>query len=62
MEELWPIIRHKFAAALSAWHPSDGSAHAILAPWHRVFAPKDWDALLARSIAPKLADALQVSG
>eukprot|EP00887_Chlorella_sp_A99_P006127 scaffold22.g6127.t1 len=59
LEELWPVIRHKFASALAAWHPSDGSALAILAPWARVFAPRDWEALLARSITPKLAAALQ---
>lgn len=35
MSELWPVIRHKFASALQAWHPSDASAHAILAPWHK---------------------------
>ncbi|EFN58159.1 hypothetical protein CHLNCDRAFT_50559 [Chlorella variabilis] len=51
MAELWPVIRFKFANALQAWHPSDQSAH--------VFEPKDWEQLLARSIVPKLAFALQ---
>lgn len=59
MSELWPPIRHKFAAALEQWQPWDGSALAILSPWHRVFDAKDWDALLARSIVPRLALALQ---
>ena len=36
LAELWPVIRYKFASALTAWHPSDQSAHAILAPWHKV--------------------------
>ena len=36
MSELWPVIRFKFASALQAWHPSDQSAHVILAPWHKV--------------------------
>lgn len=36
MAELWPVIRFKFASALQAWHPSDSSAHVILAPWHKV--------------------------
>jgi hypothetical protein len=36
MAELWPVIRFKFASALQAWHPSDQSAHVILAPWHKV--------------------------
>ncbi|KAI7842892.1 hypothetical protein COHA_003404 [Chlorella ohadii] len=59
MAELWPVIRFKFASALQAWHPSDSSAHVILAPWHKVFDRKDWEQLLARSIVPKLAFALQ---
>ncbi len=127
MAELWPVIRFKFASALQAWHPSDSSAHVILAPWHKVgcssscavtwggvtrrphlhpawlhipsigrlvlpatqraplltqphpsyshpastsgtqtyvqvFDRKDWEQLLARSIVPKLAFALQVGG
>ncbi|GAB4821104.1 hypothetical protein N2152v2_008150 [Parachlorella kessleri] len=59
MTEFWPVIRFKFANALQAWHPSDQSAHIILAPWHKVFDSRDWEALLARSIVPKLAFALQ---
>jgi len=59
LSELWPIIRHKFSTALQAWHPSDTSAHAILAPWSRVFQPKEWEQLLGRSIIPQLAAALQ---
>ena len=43
-----------------AWHPSDGSALALLRPWHRVFSPADWEAMLLKSIVPKLAFALQV--
>ena len=58
MSELWPVIRHKFSSALAAWHPSDASAHVILAPWRRVFGPRDWEALLARSVLPKLAAGL----
>ncbi|GAX75346.1 hypothetical protein CEUSTIGMA_g2790.t1 [Chlamydomonas eustigma] len=59
LEELYPGIRHKLSIALQAWHPSDGSALALLAPWHRVFAPADWEAMLQKSIVPKLAYALQ---
>ena len=42
MAELWPTIRHKFASALTAWHPSDSSAHVILAPWAKVGGVGEW--------------------
>ena len=38
LEELYPGIRQKLAAALTAWDPYDGSAKALLQPWHRVRA------------------------
>lgn len=59
MDELYPTIRFKLSAALQQWHPSDQSALALLRPWHTVFDAKDWDALVMRSIVPKLAWALQ---
>lgn len=59
MEELYPAIRFKLSTALQQWHPSDQSALALLSPWHTVFDAKDWDALVMRSIVPKLAWALQ---
>jgi tuftelin-interacting protein 11 len=55
---LYGPIRHKLATALGAWHPSDGSALAVLAPWRTVFPPAQWDALLQRCITPKLTWAL----
>ena len=55
---LYGPIRHKLATALGAWHPSDGSALAVLAPWRTVFPPAHWDALLQRCITPKLTWAL----
>jgi len=55
---LYPAIRQRLTGALGAWHPSDGSALALLGPWRAVFEPADWEALMARSIAPKLAGAL----
>lgn len=36
LEDLYPTIRFKLAAALQAWHPSDASALALLSPWHKV--------------------------
>ena len=36
LEQLYPGVRFKLAAALQAWHPSDSSALALLSPWHRV--------------------------
>lgn len=58
MDPLWAPIRHKLTNALVAWHPSDGSALVLLAPWRRVFSAKDWEALIMRSILPKLQFAL----
>ena len=55
---LYGPIRHKLTTALGAWHPSDGSALAVLAPWQRVLPAAHWDALLQRCITPKLAWAL----
>jgi tuftelin-interacting protein 11 len=60
LEAFYPTIRHRLTSALTQWHPADGSARALLAPWRRAFEGADWDALLARSIVPKLALALQV--
>jgi hypothetical protein len=40
------------------WHPADGSALVLLAPWARVFSRPDWEGLLAGSIVPKLVAAL----
>ncbi|KAK9819736.1 hypothetical protein WJX72_001760 [[Myrmecia] bisecta] len=59
LEDLYPGIRFKLATALQQWHPSDTTALALLSPWHTVFDAKDWDALMSRSIVPKLAWALQ---
>ena len=41
LEDLYPTIRFKLAAALQAWHPSDASALALLSPWHKVRGPID---------------------
>ena len=62
MRPLWPPLRHKLGAALGDWHPSDGSAAALLRPWKPVFERRDWDALMRRAIAPKLAWAVGEGG
>jgi tuftelin-interacting protein 11 len=54
MESLFPTIRHKLGVALTDWHPSDASAHAILVPWRGVFDSATMENLLSRSILPKL--------
>ncbi|KAL6762911.1 TFP11-domain-containing protein [Haematococcus lacustris] len=58
LQQLYPGIRHKLYVALQAWHPSDGSALVLLAPWKNALSPLDWSDLLLRSITPKLAAAL----
>ena len=59
MQALYPTIRYRLGAALTAWHPSDASAHAMLAPWRSVFDEASWDALMTRSIVPRLIAMLQ---
>ena len=39
MEDLYPSIRFKLSTALQQWHPNDGSALALLSPWHTVSPP-----------------------
>ncbi len=38
LEELYPVIRGKLAAALQLWQAEDASALVLLGPWHKVFA------------------------
>ena len=38
LADSYPGVRFKLAAALQAWHPSDGSALALLSPWASVRA------------------------
>jgi tuftelin-interacting protein 11 len=59
MDPLYAPIRHKLSIVLQEWHPSDPSAHAILAPWQKVFDPSSMEALLVRCIVPKLIFALR---
>ncbi|XP_077493306.1 septin interacting protein 1 isoform X1 [Amblyomma americanum] len=59
LEPLYPPIRLKLANALSAWHPSDGSAKLILEPWRAVFSQGTLEAFVVANILPKLALALQ---
>mmetsp|Transcript_33140 Transcript_33140/g.93819 ORF Transcript_33140/g.93819 Transcript_33140/m.93819 type:complete len:857 (+) Transcript_33140:229-2799(+) len=58
LKPLYQPLRFKLGRALEEWHPSDGSALALLGPWQRVFDDADWEAMLVRSIVPKLAFAL----
>lgn len=58
LSELWPVIRHKFSLCLKTWHPADASALFVLSPWKKVFASKDWEQLLGRTIVPQLAACL----
>ncbi|KAL6781326.1 hypothetical protein ACKKBG_A10685 [Auxenochlorella protothecoides x Auxenochlorella symbiontica] len=58
LEGQWPGVRHRLASALAGWHPSDGSALALLAPWARAWGAGEWEAFLARAVLPRLAAAL----
>ncbi|RMZ55450.1 hypothetical protein APUTEX25_003574 [Auxenochlorella protothecoides] len=44
LEGQWPGVRHRLASALAGWHPSDGSALALLAPWARAWGAGEWEA------------------
>eukprot|EP00741_Cyanophora_paradoxa_P006953 tig00001065_g6727.t1 len=55
LQSLYPTIRHRLSTALAAWHPSDGSAHALLVPWRTVWEGQGMEALLRAAVLPKLA-------
>ena len=59
LEPLYPTIRNRLVSVLKDWHASDISAKIILSPWKTVFDPASWDALMAKSIIPKLSDAMK---
>ena len=59
LEPLYAPIRHKLGNALTSWHPSDGSAKIILAPWVGVFRQGHMDAFLVKNVLPKLGQVIE---
>jgi tuftelin-interacting protein 11 len=59
ISSVYPVIRRKLSAALTAWHPSDKSALLMLKPWKQAFPQGDMDAFLMTNILPKLQVAMQ---
>jgi tuftelin-interacting protein 11 len=59
LRPLYAGIRQKMARALADWQPEQPSAHTLLRPWRDVFAPAEMEALLARTVLPRLATALR---
>jgi tuftelin-interacting protein 11 len=59
LQPLYEIIQAKLSSVLRDWHPSDGSAFAVISPWQDVFLKQNFEALLARSILPKLHTVLR---
>lgn len=55
---VYPMIREKLGAALTAWVPQDRSALAMLRPWKGVFREPEFKAFLQRHIVPKIQVAL----
>lgn len=54
LRRMFPAIRFKFASCLQSWHPSDPSAHSMLAPWKGAFSDRQMNLLLEQSVLPKL--------
>ena len=60
LSALYPEIRRKMHAALSAWHPSQPDfALQLLRPWHGVFDASSMENLLLRAVLPKLVCVLR---
>lgn len=58
---IFPEIRRKLAAALVHWAPADAWAHTMLSPWTTVFDSRSMEALLLKSIVPKVVEGVRAS-
>eukprot|EP01102_Stenamoeba_stenopodia_P021743 TRINITY_DN8847_c0_g1_i1.p1 TRINITY_DN8847_c0_g1~~TRINITY_DN8847_c0_g1_i1.p1 ORF type:complete len:726 (-),score=224.52 TRINITY_DN8847_c0_g1_i1:60-2237(-) len=59
LEPLFEPIKQKLAIVLQKWNATDRSAHAMLEPWSGIFEQKMMDALLSKSIVPKLVESMK---
>eukprot|EP01125_Pyxidicula_operculata_P014569 TRINITY_DN4867_c0_g1_i3.p1 TRINITY_DN4867_c0_g1~~TRINITY_DN4867_c0_g1_i3.p1 ORF type:complete len:398 (+),score=109.56 TRINITY_DN4867_c0_g1_i3:435-1628(+) len=58
MEVLWEPIKNKLSKVLTQWNAMDESALYIVSQWKDVWPSNMYNAFLARSIYPKLEEAL----
>jgi tuftelin-interacting protein 11 len=59
LSDVYPDIRRKIGKYLTHWNPTDGTAHAMLAPWRGVFDSTSMNNLILRAVVPKLVSSMR---